>query len=146
MFYSEEIYYSFMLICNHHFNMVLLQVLNKKRYKAFFPYFILDERWTNFGVWQLKMVKCYNMNVQWVIFLLNNFKCIIETKWICSIEFNNYTRNTVTNRYHTAIHLYLFFENIPKIYSTYFKWQMKIHYIFFQIIWHLHDRYEHKNF
>lgn len=144
MFYSEEIYYSFMLICNHHFNMALLQVLNKKRYKAFFPYFILDERWTNFGVWQLKMVKCYNMNVQWVIFLLNNFKCIIETKWICSIEFNNYTRNTVTNRYHTAI--FAFWKH-PKAIQHLFQMKDDNSWnFFFQIIWNVHDRCEHKNF
>lgn len=144
MFYSEEIEYSFMLICNHHFNMILLQVLNKKSYKAFFPYFIPDERWTNFGVWQLKMVKCYNMNVQWVIFLLDNFKCIIEKSELF-VPLSLIIIQEIQSQIDIIL-LYLYFENIPKIYSTYFKWQMKIHYIFFQIIWHLHARYEHKNF
>lgn len=133
-----------MLICNHQFNMILLHVLNKqKSYKAFFPYFIPDERWTNFGVWQLKMVKCYNMNVQWVNFLLNNFKCIIETKWICSIEFNNYTRNSVTNRYHTAI--FVFWKH-PKAIQHLFQMKDDNSWHFFQIIWNVHDRCEQKNF
>lgn len=46
MFYSEEIEYSLMLICNHHFNMILLHVLNKTRYKAFSPtsYQMSDEQ------------------------------------------------------------------------------------------------------